>query len=156
MAAENPNRDEAARAYQAEMARVFGVPADGPPPRMDVVLLGLGSDAHTASLFPNSAALGELARWVVPADGPANGVPRLTLTAATINRAACVIFVVTGHSKARAVAAVLEGAADSERLPAQLIEPEEGAVLWLLDAGAAGGLRSATRVAAEVSTGPSR
>jgi len=106
-------------------------------PPFDLVLLGLGEDGHTASLFPNTSALGVTDKWVV-----ANWVEklasyRITLTPAAINGAAQVIFLVAGANKAAAVKAVLEGPLQPENLPAQLIKPETGILTWLLDSQAA-------------------
>lgn len=106
-------------------------------PRFDLVLLGMGDDGHTASLFPGSAALREHKAWVA-----ANWVEkldafRITLTAPAINPAAHVIFLVTGAGKAERVAEVINGTRDVERLPSQLIHPEAGTLEWLLDRGAA-------------------
>ena len=82
--------------------RGFWVSPNGPPPRLDLVLLGLGTDAHTASLFPHSAALRESTRWVVPNDAPGLATPRLTLTPVIINRAAVVMFLVAGQGQGTA------------------------------------------------------
>jgi len=142
MPAERADRDAAAREYQAEIARVLGVSPSGQPPQFDLVLLGMGTDAHTASLFPHGAALRESTRWVVPSDAPGLATPRLTLTPVIINRAAVVMFLVAGADKAPAVAEVLEGPTDPERLPVQLICPTAGTVLWLLDRAAASRLVS--------------
>jgi 6-phosphogluconolactonase len=111
-------------------------------PRFDLVLLGLGKDGHTASLFPGTNALSEKRAWVV-----ANWIEnfqtyRITLTAGAINSGANVDFLVTGADKAQALAAVLEGPSDPEHLPAQLIQPESGSVTWLADAPAASKLSS--------------
>ena len=132
--------EAAARAYQDEMARVFGIPAAGPPPAFELVLLGLGPDGHTASLFPRNPALRERRAWAVGVHGAPKPPPeRVTLTAVTINRARAVVFLVAGADKAEALAAVLEGPRDPERWPAQLVRPE-GTLLWLVDEAAAGRL----------------
>jgi 6-phosphogluconolactonase len=104
---------------------------------IDLVLLGLGDDAHTASLFPNTAALGEserlaVANWVEKLDAY-----RLTMTPLTINGARNIIFLVSGQEKAKAVAQVLEGEFRPEDYPAQLVIPQDGVVYWLLDEAAA-------------------
>jgi 6-phosphogluconolactonase len=114
------------------------------PPGLDLVLLGLGDDGHTASLFPGSPAVAEHDRWVTGAFG--GGLPRLTLTAAFINLSRLVVFVVAGKVKAEAVKRVLEGsdAADAA-LPARLIRPAHGRLLWLLDRHAAALLTAALR-----------
>ncbi len=135
--AERADRTEAARDYQAEIARICGASAEGEPPRLDLVLLGMGPDAHTASLFPSTEALKEKERWVVANFVPKLAAERLTLTPVILNRAANVIFLVAGDDKADALAEVLEGPPDPERLPTQLIRPESGKLLWLVDRTAA-------------------
>jgi 6-phosphogluconolactonase len=124
---------EAAARYQKELE------TSGP---LDLVLLGLGQDAHTASLFPHTSALGEQHRLAV-----ANWVEkfhdhRLTMTPLAINRASNAIFLVAGEEKAEAVAAVLEGKFRPDDLPAQLVATECGTVYWLLDKPAASRLSS--------------
>jgi len=104
----------------------------------DVVLLGMGEDGHTASLFPHTQALKETARCAV-----ANFVPqldqwRITVSAEFINRARLVLILVSGQNKAQRVAQVLEGAENPDELPIQLIQPLDGQLLWLMDADAAG------------------
>ncbi len=103
----------------------------------DLVFLGLGPDAHTASLFPGSKAVREQERWVVSVfDGPAE-FDRITLTAPLINQAAVVVFLVAGKAKARALKAVLNGPKDSIHFPAQLIQPRKGKLYWFVDKDAA-------------------
>lgn len=140
MAAERPDRDAAAMEYQVEIARVFGVDPDGNPPRFDLVLLGIGPDGHTASLFPHTEALNETNRWVVSNYVPKLATHRLTLTPPILNNASCVLFLVSGQDKAEALAQVFEVSADSVNLPAQLIRPNSGCVTWFVDAEAAGNL----------------
>ena len=142
MAAEREDRDQAARDYQTEIARVFEVSPEGEPPVLDLVLLGMGSDGHTASLFPGTAALDETTRWVVPNFVAKLGAHRLTLTVLILNRAACVMFLVAGSDKAEPLVEVIEGPRDPERLPAQLINPVSGKLLWLVDDAAATELKS--------------
>jgi 6-phosphogluconolactonase len=105
---------------------------------VDLALLGMGDDGHTASLFPETAALKETKHRCV-----ANFVPklkswRITMTAPFLNRSREVLVLVTGGEKAKRVAEVLEGERDPLRLPIQLIDPPTGQVTWLMDVGAAG------------------
>jgi 6-phosphogluconolactonase len=126
----------AANEYEQTLRECFNL-VPGQFPRFDLVLLGLGPDGHTASLFPDTAALQERRRLVV-----ANWVEkfasyRLTLTLPVLNNAACVIFLVSGEEKAQTLGAVLEEEAPSAPLPAQLIRPTQGRLVWLVDRAAA-------------------
>jgi 6-phosphogluconolactonase len=132
--ADRPDHDDATRAYQETLARAFGSAAE--PPRFDLVLLGMGPDGHTASLFPQTAALGQTARWVVANFVPKFDADRLTLTYPVLNRAREVLFLVCGADKADVLREVLEGPADPRRLPSQAVRPE-GALLWFVDRAAA-------------------
>jgi 6-phosphogluconolactonase len=141
--AERADRDAAARAYQETLARVLGVPAGGEPPALDLILLGMGPDGHTASLFPHTAALAEKGRWVVVNYVPKFATDRLTLTAPVLNRGREVLFLVAGADKAEPLAEVLEGPPDPERLPAQMIRPAHGRLAWYVDRPAAARLSPA-------------
>ena len=120
--------------YESELRAFFG---DLAWPRLDLVMLGMGDDGHTASLFPGSAALEEQQAWVV-----ANWVEkfqtwRITLTAPAINAARRVLFLVTGAGKADRLREVLKGERDPARLPSQLIQPRDGTLEWFVDRAAA-------------------
>jgi 6-phosphogluconolactonase len=133
MRAEMEDLDTAAKKYSTELTALV----DQGFPRFDLVLLGLGPDGHTASLFPNNWALHERVRWVVPIhDAPKPPPRRLTLTLPVLNHARQVIFLVAGADKAQAVREVLRGSAPADHYPAKLIQPGAGRVLWLLDEGA--------------------
>ena len=132
--AESP--EIAALAYEKELKSFFG----RGPPRFDLVLLGLGEDGHTASLFPGSPALAEPVRWVAAVRRSGENLDRVTLTPPAINGAAEVVFLVSGRSKAAILKEVLEGAGDPERFPAQRIRPSNGTLRWLVDEDAASGL----------------
>jgi len=106
-------------------------------PEIDLVLLGMGLDGHTASLFPGSNALKEEKRWVVPSKTRALGPERITLTFPVLNHAALVCFVVTGKEKSEMVKRILQPAADELIYPAQGIQPQTGRLIWLLDESAA-------------------
>jgi 6-phosphogluconolactonase len=131
----------AAESYQAEIAKVFGVALDGPPPAFDLILLGMGPDGHTASLFPHTDVLRENVRWVAVNYVPQFDRYRLTLTLPILNRSAAVAFVIAGKAKAAALRAVLSGPQDPERYPSQLIRPAQGELLWLVDCQAAAKLQ---------------
>jgi 6-phosphogluconolactonase len=109
----------------------------GPRPRFDLVLLGVGEDGHTASLFPGSPLLAETEHLVAPAEASYQDRPaqRVTLTLPALNTARQILFLVAGSAKAQIVHAVLEGPAG--RLPAQRVQPTAGQLTWLLDAEAA-------------------
>lgn len=125
----------AAREYQQLLHDRFGV-----GPGLDLVLLGLGEDAHTASIFPHTPAARETSSWVMGyfAEKSSTGPSwRITLTAPFINRSREVVFLICGSSKAAPLQQVLEGPCQPEHLPAQLIRPTAGKLLYLLDAAAA-------------------
>jgi 6-phosphogluconolactonase len=129
--------DEAALAYEQELRQLLTHRWDG---RLDLILLGLGTDAHTASLFPGSKALEEKERLVLPVYVEALESWRLTLTPPTLNSAERVMFLVQGQSKAEAVSHVFETSYDPLRWPAQVVNPENGQVEWFMDETAAGQL----------------
>ena len=107
-------------------------------PHFDLVLLGLGTDGHTASLFPHSEALQESTRWVLPiVEAPRPPRHRLTLTMPVLNAARQVIFLVSGEKKAKAVREVLQGTAPADKYPAKLVRPGPDRLLWLVDVEAA-------------------
>lgn len=143
MQAEREDLDAAACEYADDIATTFAVQPTGEPPAFDLILLGLGSDGHTASLFPYTHALRETKRWVAPNYIPTLRGSRLTLTAPILNQAATILFLVSGEEKAAALQAVVEGPPDPERLPAQLIRPVAGRLLWLVDQAAASRLGEA-------------
>lgn len=105
--------------------------------RFDLILLGMGSDGHTASVFPGSAALQERERWVVADYVEKLEAWRITLTPVVINAARHVLFLVSGGDKASALRRVLSAPYQPDTLPAQVVQPEDGDVTWMLDAGAA-------------------
>jgi 6-phosphogluconolactonase len=128
-----PDPATAARQYEALLQEFFA----GQPPRLDLVLLGLGDDGHTASLFPGAPVLAEPERWAAAVYAAAGGLHRVTLTAPLINQARLVAFLVAGNAKAAILQEVLHGPRDPARLPAQLIRPGRGDLLWLADQPAA-------------------
>ena len=131
--------DAAARDYEAEVAAAFGVDPAGPPPAFDLAWLGLGTDAHTASLFPGTAALGERRRWFVANDVPQLATRRLTATYPLLDAARCVVFLAAGADKAPAVARVMAAAGDVTTAPARGVRPA-GSLIWVLDRAAAAGV----------------
>jgi 6-phosphogluconolactonase len=121
--------DQAALAYEQALRAHFG---RWGLPRFDLILLGIGTDGHTASLFPGSAALAEKDRWVVAHSRGVNQPARVTLTLPVLNNAHRVHFLVTGKPKASALRAALERGA----LPVQRVQPKQGELLFLVDAAA--------------------
>jgi 6-phosphogluconolactonase len=134
--AEKRNAAEAAVQYEDDLRASFRLAADQLP-GFDLVLLGMGPEGHTASLFPGTKALQEERRLVVSNWVGKLYTDRITLTPPVLNNAARVIFMVHGEEKAPALKAVLEGPYEPEQLPAQLIRPKLGKVLWLVDPSAA-------------------
>ena len=133
--AERSDADEVAAAYDADVQSIAG-PAGGVP-RLDLVLLGIGADGHTASLFPGTPALSEVSRLVVAHRVEASESVRITMTLPLLNAAREVIFLAAGAAKAEAVRDVLRPNPDTPTLPASLIHPADGTVMWLLDREAA-------------------
>ena len=131
---ELPNASEAADAYETELKGYLD--RSGRP--FDLVLLGLGEDAHTASLFPNTPALREIERLAVANRVEKLHTDRLTMTFSAINDAANVMIIVSGRYKAEAVENVLEGEFRPDDFPAQFVNPESGNLYWLMDEAAAG------------------
>jgi 6-phosphogluconolactonase len=125
--------DEAAEAYEQELRDFFG---SEELPRFDLILLGIGDDGHTASLFPETSALEVHDRWVVANPVLKLETTRITLTVPVINAARAVYFLVAGEGKARALAEILEGDPDPREYPASLIQPQDGP-RWRLDRPAA-------------------
>lgn len=138
MAAERPDREQAAAEYAEEVRRVLH-PSPGEWPRLDLILLGMGPDGHTASLFPASAGLNERQAWVIPNFAPSLNSFRLTVTFPVLNAGAHVIFLVAGADKAETLRQVLEG--PGGRFPAQSVRPTQGTVSWFVDESAARLLR---------------
>jgi 6-phosphogluconolactonase len=131
--------DAAAAAYARAIRET--VPANpqsgaGQLPRFDLVLLGMGTDGHTASLFPHTPALAETERLVVANPVPKHDTTRLTFTFPLINAARRVLILVAGQDKAPVLAQVLNGPPDPLRLPSQSLRPVDGTITWLLDQAA--------------------
>ena len=124
---------EGAQRYEA-LLRVF---FSGNAPCFDLILLGLGANGHTASLFPHTGVLRERKRWVAEMYDADQNLHRITLTARIINQAAAVVFLVAGADKAEVLHAVTAGPQDPMRLPAQLIRPGGGGLHWFVDQAAA-------------------
>ncbi|HEY9796742.1 MAG TPA: 6-phosphogluconolactonase [Leptolyngbyaceae cyanobacterium] len=127
-----------AQKHEVELRDFFGTP-EGEFPKLDVILLGIGDDAHTVSLFPHTEALQVQDQLVTV--GNKDGQPRITFTAPLINHAHCVIFLVAGASKRPALAQIFAPDADALTYPARLIQPQ-GELWWLLDESAGQDLKN--------------
>lgn len=136
VAAENPDATAAADAYEKTLKSFFALEA-GQLPRFDLILLGLGPDGHTASLFPGTAALREESRLVVANWVEKFKTSRITFTLPVLNAARCVAFLVSGTDKAPALHAVLETDAPGEQYPSKLVHPTDGKLIWMIDRAAA-------------------
>ena len=139
----------AASAYEATLARVFHLTLPDAP-RFDLILLGMGEDGHTASLFPQHPLLNETRRWVAAlSDSPKPPPERITMTLPVLNNAREVVFVVLGDGKAEALARALSPEPHADRVPAGRVRPVQGRVTWYVDEAAArlfgnGGMSHAT------------
>jgi 6-phosphogluconolactonase len=131
--AENPSAEEAAKNYEIDLRKSFaeGIPA------FDLVLLGLGEDGHTASIFPGSEVLHEAKRWVAAPWVEKLNTYRITLTLPLLNNGKSVVFLVTGASKAEILRTLMNTETNPDLYPAQAISPTNGAVSWLVDEAAA-------------------
>jgi 6-phosphogluconolactonase len=137
MRGEHPDPPAAAREYE-DVLRAAAKAEHMPWPQLDLVMLGVGNDGHTASLFPGTDALHEHQRWVTVGHAPSNPPTRLTLTLGVINQATVVLFLASGESKSDIIKRILEPQQESNRqLPAALVRPERGRLIWLLDRAAA-------------------
>ena len=128
---ENADASAAAEAYESTLWAL----ADDGLPRLDLILLGLGTDGHTASIFPGSEVLHETTRLVAAPWVEKLKTYRITMTLPLLNNGASVMFLVSGKEKAQIVKEVLE---DPKKYPAQEVRPTNGELLWLLDEDAAG------------------
>jgi 6-phosphogluconolactonase len=139
---ENQDAVAAAEAYERTVRKFFGLGA-GELPCFDLILLGMGPDGHTASLFPESAALQEKSRLVVANWVDKLKASRITFTLPVLNAARCVAFLVSGADKAAVLHEVLEGSAPAEKYPSKLVQPTNGKLIWFLDRAAASELSTA-------------
>lgn len=135
--AENPNPQAAASEYETTLRNIFG--ADRAWPVFDLILLGMGPDGHTASLFPGTTALDETSRWVAATWVERLQTWRITLTFPAINAARQVLFAVTGADKADRLAQVLGRNGGGNDLPAARIRTSGGGATWFVDREASGG-----------------
>jgi len=129
----------AAAEYQRTLESFFSL-GRGEFPRFDLMLLGMGEDGHTASLFPGTRALRETGKIVMAYHVDRLKADRITLSVPAINEAANVLFMISGQGKATALGRVLEGPQDPDRYPSQLIEPRSGRLVFAVDRAAAAGL----------------
>jgi 6-phosphogluconolactonase len=138
---ENPDAEAVAAAYEQTLRKFFQLEAGGVP-RFDLMLLGMGPDGHTASLFPGTAGLKERSRLVIANWVEKLKTHRLSLTLPVLNAAREDAFLVSGTDKASVLKAVLEGSDPSEQYPAKLVQPKDGKLMWFLDRAAASALSS--------------
>lgn len=134
--AEEPDHQIAADTYAATLRRLFNLD-ESEWPRFDLIHLGLGTEGHTASLFPGSPALAETARFVAAPYVEKLSAHRITLTPPAINAAREVVFLVAGAEKAEIVRTILRGPHNPTEYPAQIVAPADGRLTWLLDEAAA-------------------
>ncbi len=135
---ENPNAAEAAAEYEQTLLRLTGQTL----PQLDLILLGLGTDGHTASIFPGSEVLHETSRLVAAPWVEKLNTYRITMTLPLLNNGAAVLFLVSGADKVEIVKEVFEG---EKHYPAQAVQPTCGKLSWMLDKDAAGGLAADNR-----------
>lgn len=133
---ENPDALAVAEAYDKTVRSFFASPA-GELPCFDLILLGMGPDGHTASLFPETSALQEKSRLVVANWVEKLSTHRITFTLPLINAARRVLFLVSGIDKAPALHEVFDGKEPGEKYPSKLVHPANGKLIWLADRAAA-------------------
>ena len=136
MAAENPDAAAVAEDYEKTLRKFFAL-EPGQVPVFDLILLGMGPDGHTASLFPGTAGLQEKSRLVIANWVEKMKTSRLTFTLPVLNAARCVTFLVSGTDKAAVLRTVLDGDVPAEQYPAKLLRPTDGKLIWLVDRAAA-------------------
>jgi 6-phosphogluconolactonase len=141
IAAENSDAAAAAEAYEQTLGKFFAL-EPGHFPRFDLILLGMGPDGHTASLFPSTAGLQEKSRLVIANWVDTLKASRITLTLPVLNAARCVLFLVSGADKAAVLRTVLEEDVPAEQYPSKLVRPSDGKLIWLVDRAAASALSS--------------
>ncbi len=141
--AENPDVAAAADAYDKTLRKFFAA-APGEVPRFDLILLGMGPDGHTASLFPETEALQEKSRLVVANWVEKFHTHRITFTLPVLNAARCDAFLVSGIDKASVLREILEGDAPGEKYPSKLVQPVDGKLIWFVDRAAASELSATT------------
>lgn len=144
MAGENPDAAAAAESYEQTLRKFFQL-NPGEFPRFDLILLGMGPDGHTASLFPGTAGLQEKSRLVIANWVEKLKTHRLTFTLPVLNAARCVAFLVSGTDKAPALRAVLEDNVPGDQYPSKLVQPKDGKLIWFLDRAAASELASQSK-----------
>jgi 6-phosphogluconolactonase len=137
--AEDSDASRAAATYESTLRSFFHLAA-GQFPEFDLILLGMGPDGHTASLFPRTKALAERTRLVVANWVEKFKTDRITFTVPVLNEARVVEFLVAGKDKVEALHEVLEGPASPELYPSKLVQPTHGTLVWLMDQAAAAGL----------------
>jgi len=138
MPTDHADPQEAAAAYEASLKSEFG----GTWPHFDLILLGLGIDGHTASLFPGSAAVEEQQKWVTVTERPADTEMRLTLTLPVLNQARNIYFLVMGMDKAAVLQTIIELKRERLLYPAARVQPQDGDPVWWVDSEAASLLRN--------------
>jgi 6-phosphogluconolactonase len=144
MKGEYPDSERAAKEYEQDLRSHFRI-KDSELPRLDLVLAGMGDEGHTLSLFPGTKALHAQGRAVVRNWVGKLYTERITITAPVANNAEMILFMVAGKEKALALKGVLEGPYEPEQLPAQLLQPTNGKLLWLVDEAAGSMLSNAIR-----------
>jgi len=132
--------DEAAQRYEHELRSMLGTEA-----RFDLLLLGLGADGHTASIFPQTSAVDEDQALVCATYVPRLESWRISITLRTINNARHILFIVSGGGKAEILERVLNASVPTKDLPATLVDPKEGIVTWMVDVDAAARLQGRQR-----------
>jgi len=139
--AENPDAKAAARSYEQTLKSFFHSDAADALPSFDLILLGIGPDGHTASLFPGTVALHERSGLVVANHVQKLDTDRITFTYPLLNAARYVMFLVSGLDKAPALREILEGNGTADTYPAKGVQPARGRLLWLVDRAAASQLQ---------------